>query len=347
MRPLLPRARSRPAPPVLRFEPADDELNWLVDLVHHPPHSPVAPGVGHHPGGHDEHGDRQHGGAHHRAQAGAELQAAPEQRDGDLGADRHGDGEQRPTSEGVALGRAQRVVVGGVEEGGQVAFVVEDRGHGRRGQDQRERTLQPLVGEREIDHERERQRERAAAREREEEGEQEEDEDAGEGASRRHRQAAARGALERRQHGHHEHDGQHVPVADGSAQASVEVGVRNHIRQHFPEDRVRRDRDHDAGEAVAGQAQLSGAGRRDRRDSGDDQVQQGDVEGHPRQVGPHRPGDRQPLPEGEQRQCREGDEGGRIEAGPARRKPDPDCRQRHEDEYDRCRPGKDVAARKE
>ena len=125
------------------------------------------------------------------------------------------------------------------------------------------------------------------------------------------------------------------------------MGVRNHIRQHFPEKGVDRHRDHDAGKSVAGQAQLGGTGRRDRRDAGDDQVEQGDVEGDPRQVGAHRPGDRQPLPEGEQRERREGDEGDRVEARAARRQPDPDGRQRQEDEYDRSRPGKDIPAREE
>ena len=223
--------------------------------------------------------------------------------------------------------------------------MIEGRPDRHRGQRQGEGALQALVGERKVDDECKRECERPATREGEEQGEQKQTKRAAQNPSCRNRQAVPRRALQGRDSGHDEHDGEHVPVADRGAQASIEVGVCHHLGQHLAKEGVRSEGHHDADVTIARHTQLDGACRCRRDNDSDHHIQQCDIESQPRQVWAKRPGDRQSLPHRKQRERRKADDGGPAKPLAARRCPYPGDGERHQHEHDGCRAVEDVAPR--
>jgi hypothetical protein len=79
------------------------------------------------------------------------------------------------------------------------------------------------------------------------------------------------------------------------------VGVCDDVGCDLAEEGIHRDGGDHEGEAVRGETELRASAGQHAAHDGDEQIEGGEIERHPREVGPDRP---------EHRQARPGDEGG-------------------------------------
>ena len=195
--------------------------------------------------------------------------------------------------------RAKRVVRGLREQRAQSAEPPDRQGDRRDQRDESDEARQTRRREGEVEQQQHRERDPAAAREGEEEGEAHGHcRRGGDGAQRRVSPPVA-GDREGHPQADHHHQREDVPVPDGAVQAGVGVRVRDDGRKRFAQEGVDADRRGHGKVAVSDGPELQRPRRGEPQDGHDRQVERGQVERHPGEIGAERPQHREPGPDDE------------------------------------------------